>query len=210
MAGRLVLVYHDPGDPRGVDMMEAMASRLSKRLGLEAVAVPMSDVEEGRHGFRKGDLVVALLPARGGHLATVLEEAEKSGARAVGPIPASVLAEGLSRALEGCREILMVYWPAKRFREEQEEDLRAIASSLENSLDAKVALVPREEFRCGECMASTTLLPGRVTKRIEGCGATRAVGYLLEASESLIEEWIAGLAEKFLVERAGSPERARG
>ena len=195
---RLVIVYHDPGDKRGVEIAEEMASRAGSTLGVEAVAIPMSTVEEGAHGFRSGDVVVALLPARGGHLQTVIEEAGKAGAVAVGPIPAEVLARGMAERLKGCREVDLIYWPAKRFRGEQEEDLSRLAREIAKLTGANVKLTPREEIRCSECMASTTLLPGRVTRRIDSCNPKAKVGYLAEAAMEDIVSWVVEAASKLL------------
>ena len=193
MVGRIVIVYHEPGDPRGVDMVEALASRIGQSLGVEAIAVPMKRVEEGEHGFRKGDLVVSLLPARGGHLYTVVEAAREVGALHFGPIPYNVIAQGLARRLSGCSRVSLVYWPAKRFVKEQREDLEAISMELSKLLGADVRLVEIDRVECSECMAATSLFPGRVSKAISKCGLAKSVGYLFEAIEELLPAWVESL-----------------
>ncbi|WP_062661814.1 hypothetical protein [Aeropyrum camini] len=91
--GRIVIVYHEPGDPASVKLVEDLASRLEDRLGVRVVTVQMKDVESrGAKAFNSGDTVVSLLPARGGHLHTVAEAAKRAGAKHVGPIPPSLTA----------------------------------------------------------------------------------------------------------------------
>lgn len=64
--GRIVIVYHEPGDPASVKLVEDLASRLEDRLGVRVVTVQMKDVESrGAKAFNSGDTVVSLLPARG-------------------------------------------------------------------------------------------------------------------------------------------------
>lgn len=190
---RLVIAYHEPGDPVGVEMVEALASRLSKRLGVDVATVPIKDVEEGRHGFRKGDLVVSLLPARGGHMYTVAEAAASAGARHVGPIPTDLMARGMASRLQGCGRVSIIYWPAKRFKEEQREDLEKLASSLSRLLGCEARLVEIGSASCDECMAASSLFPGRVSRLIGSCSPARAVPHLFGAIEGLLEEWLEAL-----------------
>lgn len=203
MAG-LVLVYHDPGDGEGHSIARRVAQLAASMAGVEAWrAIPISLVEEGRHGFSKGDLVAALLPFRGGHWATVREEALKAGAVPV-KIPVEVAAAPAALRLAphcgGKREVAVLYWPAKRFVEEQRRDLEALAGLIEEAAGCRAVLLSIEEKRCGDLTISTSMLPGRLTRFIrEECGG-RGVGYLLEPQEAVwaAAAWAAGAAQAVL------------
>ncbi|GBF09738.1 hypothetical protein apy_14630, partial [Aeropyrum pernix] len=110
------------------------------------------------------------------------------------PIPPSLTARALAPAFKGCRELGIVYWPAKRFKEEQREDLGEIASRLAAATGARVELVSISDVKCLECMASSSLLPGRASRAVESCQPSRKVPYLLSELRGLLEEWIEGLA----------------
>jgi len=158
------IVYHDPGDEIGHLMVQDLVASLRSYLKVDARAVPMSLVEEEEKPFREGEMVYSLLPFRGGHLATVIEKAEASRALYTGKIPLETIASSLARQLKGCGEITLLYWKAKRFVKEQEEDLSFISKSLEETLKAHVTLETNVEKARG-CIAVLTLLPGRVTKK---------------------------------------------
>ncbi|GBF08692.1 hypothetical protein apy_04170, partial [Aeropyrum pernix] len=83
--GRIVLVYHEPGEPESARLVEDLAARLASKLGVRVDTIQIKEVESmGGRIFNQGDLVVSLLPARGGHLYTVDEAAREAGARHVG------------------------------------------------------------------------------------------------------------------------------
>lgn len=177
---RLVIVYHDPGDPLGHGMVEALANEASQRLGVPVEAVTISRIEEGRYRPPRGSAVYALFIARGGHVETVAEATRGSGALFLGSIPPRVTAEALSTALKGCGSVALVYWPAKRFVERQMGDLEEIRSRLEGLIGAPVVLRTGCSPCPEECVAPLTLMPGRLSRRIkEAVGARARVSHLL-------------------------------
>ncbi len=198
---RLIVVYHDPGREEGHGIARSLAAEAGEVLGVKWQAVPISVVEEGRQDFRRGDTVAALLPFRGGHWATVREAALEAGSRAY-RIPVEVAAWGAAEALRGagCSEVVVLYWPAKRFVEEQREDLERLKSLLASATGARVGEARVGELRCGECTVATSMLPGRLTGFIERECKGRGVGYLLEppAARIAVKSWLVGIAQATL------------
>ena len=195
---RLIVVYHDPGREEGHALARSLAREAAEALGVEWQAIPISVVEEGRQDFRKGDVVAALLPFRGGHWATVREAAVEAGSLAY-RIPVEVAAWGAAEALKrlSCSDVVVLYWPAKRFVEEQREDLERLKKLLASATGASVGEARVGELRCGGCTVATSMLPGRLTGFIEReCGG-RGIGYLLEPPEAraAVKAWLAGVAQ---------------
>lgn len=182
----IYLVYHDPGSDD---------SRL--RLLVEGVGgvslVRMSRL--GEVGLGPGDTVALLMPMRGGHADEVRSLAASRGASWAGTIPTDVTAEAIARAATrlGCSSVRLYYWPAKRLRELQEEDLREIASRA-SSLGVKAVLEG-----CADCIATMALLPGRISLEAEAvardCRA-RSLGALVEFAADSIVEWVKALAAR--------------
>ena len=196
---RLVMVYHDPGDPEGHLMVERLLERVCKNVGItECSRIPISDVEEGRVGFSKGDLVYALFLGRGGHFETVREAASRAGARLLGSIPPRLVAEVLAPALKGCRSVDLAYWPAKRFVERHMADLEEARKYLEESLRVPVRLKSKCEGCSAECIVGYTLMPGRLSRRVESLKGRAKVPYLLPYLEEPLVEYIEKLVEDAL------------
>ncbi len=82
----LAIVYHDPGDESGHEMVRELARKVEEVSGVRVRALPMSFVEETEKPFNRGELVYSLIPFRGGHLATVIDKAEKTVAKYIGNI----------------------------------------------------------------------------------------------------------------------------
>lgn len=194
---RLILVFHDPGLTEGLKMIEDLVSRLAHQGKFEVIAYPISDIEREVASIGEGDLVFSLLPFRGGHLMQVIEYASKRGALEVYKLPLHLIARRVVEKLEGCRSVTILYWKAKRFIEEQEEDLRFIASTVEKSLGGEVKLATRCEDRiCDGCVVVTSLLPGRLTVEALKSGGEVRVPFLLEILRDDIVAWIKGYAER--------------
>lgn len=202
----LVLVYHDPGLEEGHSIARRVAQLAASMSGVKTWrAVPISLVEEGEHGFTEGDLVAALLPFRGGHWTTVREEALKAGATPVRiPVEAATAPAALRLAplCNGKSEVTVLYWPAKRFVEEQRRDLETLAGLVEEATGCRAVLLSIKEKRCGDLTLSTSMLPGRLTRFVrDECGG-RGIGYLLEPEDAVwaAAAWAAGAAQAVLSE----------
>ena len=196
---RLVIVYHDPGDPQGHLMVERLLRKVCDGAGITGCSkIPISDVEEGKAAFSKGDLVYALFLGRGGHFETVKEAVLKAGARLLGSIPPRLVAEVLAPALKGCKSIDLAYWPAKRFVERHMADLEEARKALEEALGVPVKLKSKCEGCNADCIVGYTLMPGRLSKRVESMGGKAKVSYLLPYLEEPLVEYIEKLVENAL------------
>jgi hypothetical protein len=194
---RFILVFHDPGLSEGLKLVEDLVSRLSQQVRFKIIAYPISDVERGVAGIEEGDVVFALLPFRGGHLVQVTDYALGRRALGVYKIPLDLIARRVVERLEGCRSATLLYWRAKRFVEEQEEDLKFIASTIKRSLGVEVRLASSCEDRvCDGCLVVTSLLPGRLTLEALRSGGEVRIPYLLEILGDDVVAWIKGYAER--------------
>ncbi len=199
---RLVMVYHDPGDPLGHGMVEALAHEASRRLSVPVETVTISKLENGDYSIPEDSMVYALFLARGGHVEVVRDAARSSGALYLGSIPPSLTGEALAAALRGCRSIALIYWPAKRFVERQRRDLEEIKSSLESILGAPVYL-RNECSECHEdCVVPLVLMPGRLSRRVRREAGPRArVSHLLP----LIREKVLDHIEELVMRARTAP-----
>ena len=176
----LVLAYHEPGLPGGSKLVEELA------LTVGATAAPL---EEAPSRCSPGGLVVALLPARGGHLESLRGEAGVRGCGVAGPLPPGILGRYAARMLSGasCGGGWIAYWRAKRLVEEQEEDMLEAAGVASGILGREVGLAPYEPGRPpkppvpGACVVVASLLPGRLP------GALRRLGWRV-VGESLLSD----------------------
>ncbi|MEB3862350.1 MAG: hypothetical protein GSR84_09065 [Desulfurococcales archaeon] len=199
---KLVIVYHDPGDPLGHGMVEALANEASRRLGVPVETVTISKLERGEYRIPRGSMVYALFLARGGHVEVVAEAARASGALYIGSIPPRITGETLATVLGGCRSIALVYWPAKRFVERQRTDLEEIRARLESALEVPVVL-RRDCSECNEdCVVPLVLMPGRLSRKIRGeVGARARISHLLP----LIQEKVLAHIEESIVKARAAP-----
>ncbi len=205
---RLVIVYHDPGDESGHGLVDSLLSRACEGLGLECSKVVISAVEEGRADFRQGDLVYALFLGRGGHFETVREAVEAAGAVLLGSIPPRIVAEALKTRLEGCNSVDLAYWPAKRFVERHLSDLEEARRILEESLGVPVSLKTKCEGCNAECIVGYTLMPGKLSKRVESMEAKVKIPFLLPLLEDALATHIKSLAAEALkAEQVGEAAR---
>ena len=194
---RFILVFHDPGLSEGLKLVEDMVLKLSQQVEFKVLAYPISDIERGVAGIEEGDVVFALLPFRGGHLVQVTDYALKKGALGVYKIPLDLIAKRVVERLEGCKSTTLLYWKAKRFIGEQEEDLMFIASTVERSLGVEVKLATScEDSVCDGCLVVTSLLPGRLTLEASRSGGEVRIPYLLEILGDDIVAWIKDYAER--------------
>ena len=192
---RVFLVFHDPGDLRGFDIVHGLASAIAKETGLDVRAVPISSIEDGTSGISAGDLVFALLPFRGGHLAQVIEHCKARDAVFAGKIPLSVIVEGLSNRLRGCSRVVMLYWRAKRLVEEQGSDIRSLCEEVKARTGASIVKAVtgcNGECEAADCIAVLSVLPGRLTRAASKYGSKLRVGYLMEAILEDVKSWILG------------------
>ncbi len=195
---RIIVVFHDPGSSEGLKMIEDLISKVAQDVRFEILAYPISYIEKGVADIKNGDLVFALLPFRGGHLIQVVEYAFIRGAFGVYRIPLDLIAKRILERLKGCTSVTLLYWRAKRFVEEQEEDLRFIASVIEEGLGGKVRFATGcEDHLCSGCLVVTSLLPGRLTLEVLRSGGDVRVPFLLEVLRDDIVAWIKGYTERF-------------
>ena len=199
---KLVIVYHDPGDPLGHGMVEALASEAGKRLGVPVETVTISRLERGEYRIPQDSVVYALFLARGGHVEVVAEAARSSGSLYLGSIPPRLTAETLATVLGGCRSIALVYWPAKRFVERQRRDLEEIRARLESALEVPVVL-KRDCRECSEdCVVPLVLMPGRLSRRVrEEAGVRARISHLLP----LLQERVLAHIEESIVSSRATP-----
>ncbi|MGC9071828.1 MAG: hypothetical protein ACP5HK_03925 [Acidilobus sp.] len=175
----LVLVYHDPGGDDS--LVHVLASRLNAR----AVRVSeLSDFKVSPH-----DVVVLLMPMRGGHYSQVAGLARARGARFAGRIPPEVTASAIARAAasNGCGSVRLHYWPAERCTEDQLDDVGRIAAML--TLRGLVVV----QDGCADCTAPLALLPGRIAREAEEIAEacrSKALGPLASVGSTEIEAWL--------------------
>ncbi|MEM4559130.1 MAG: hypothetical protein QW208_04195 [Acidilobaceae archaeon] len=189
---RVILIYHDPGLSEGFKLIDDLREDLARELNLEIVAYPISSIEDMSADIRSGDLVFSLIPFRGGHYAQIIEYTSSRGARLAGKIPTDIIAKSLVDYLRGCSKVTVLYWKAKRYIEEQLEDLNSICRFIENYLNVKVAISTGCSEYCDGCIVVSSLLPGRLTVEALGSGYDVRVPYLLATIRDLVVGWIKG------------------
>ena len=151
----LYLVYHDPGDD------DRPVHELAESVG--AVAITISELKAREAELSPRDVVVLLMPMRGGHHAEVEQIARSRGARFIGRIPPEVTGAAISRAAAsaGCGSVRLHFWPAERFTEDQLDDVGRIAAIL--TLSGLVVV----QDGCADCTAPLALLGGRIAREAE-------------------------------------------
>ncbi len=151
----LYLVYHDPGDDDG-PVREIARS-------VDGVAVTISELSSREAELGPNDVIVLLMPMRGGHHAEVAELARRRGARFMGRIPPEVTGAAVSRAASsaGCGSVRLHFWPAERFAEEQLDDVGRIAAVL--TLSGLVVV----QDGCADCTVPLAMLGGRIAGEAE-------------------------------------------
>ena len=194
---KIILVYHDPGLNEGYKIIEDLVLDVRKAANLDVLACPISTIEAGGLCVDEGDLVFALLPFRGGHLEQVRRYTVERGGVFAGKIPLELIAEQVLRSLQGCSTVVILYWRAKRFVEEQEEDLRYLGKIIEENLAAKVFYKTSCDEECyGKCVVVTSLLPGRLTIEASRYGDVR-IPYLMVTLRDVIVSWIQDYVMRF-------------
>ncbi len=192
----ILIVYHDPGDPAGHDIISQLANMVQESTGMRVKAVTISSVDNG-YQPPKGSLVYPLFIARAGHYETVVNAAKSSGAKLLGWPSPKVLAEAMVGRLAGCRSVALVYWKAKRFVERQMNDLELFCSELENLLGMKVRLYSNYEQITEDCIVPLVFFPGRLSSRLKRIYGDRVkVDYILEVAIDKLAQDIASTALK--------------
>ncbi len=159
----ILLAYHEPGYSKGHSLVSSLSSEVESTTGIRPLSVTLSNLNPYR-----GDIVFALLPARGGHYHTIEEKCRGRGARLVGPIPPQISAKSIARLARGCQRLTIVYREARRFRDEQVEDLLEIKHILEETYGFTVDLEPYGSFTAlqEECRVILTLTPSRIAEKL--------------------------------------------
>ncbi|MGC9112298.1 hypothetical protein [Acidilobus sp.] len=180
----LYVVYHDPGgdDSKLVEMVRQVEGAHLVKVSEAASISPSAD-----------DNVVLLMPMRGGHSREVMEVVARSGASWRGTIPPELTASAIARAAReaGCSSVRLYFWPAKRFLEDQLDDVGRIAAMITLSGLTVVS------DGCADCIAPLALLPGKIVSEAEeaarACGS-RALGPLIDVAFIEIREWLRELS----------------
>ena len=180
----ILLAYHEPGYSTGHSLVSSLSRNVESITGIRPLAVTLSGLNP-----RRGDIVFALLPARGGHYHTIEEKCHRRGARLVGPIPPKISAKSIARLTRGCQKLIIIYRKAKRFRDEQVEDLLEIKRILEEAYGFTVNLEPYGSFRAlrEECGVILTLTPSRIAEKLNNV----IINGLLPGAHRDLALWIA-------------------
>jgi len=193
---RMILAYHRSPEPWSRKLVEAIAERLDS--GAFA-----AELEAAPRVCSRGDVIVALLPARGGHLEELRYLAGLRGCRVVGPIPHGIVGGYAARSFRraGCQRGMIAFWRAKRYVDLQAVDMARAAYVASKLSEVPVGLIPyHPDSRLpkpapGDCAAVASLLPGRLPRILEGMGWRVTGRYILEDGVALeeITLWAQGL-----------------
>ena len=182
----LVIVYHDTKDEEGKHFME---EEIKKRLD-NIKLVPISELNN--LSFKKGEKVVSLIPFRGGHNRSICEASSKYGVKCL-KVPIGLIAESIKQEVKRreCKSVCLMYHRAKRFVEEQEEDIKYIVNSIARPTNARVSLECND---CYDCIFSLTMLKGELSKKASEkgakCGHSIVIEDLFSIAKDDIIEWI--------------------
>ncbi len=190
----VILVYHNPGSPEGLDLIKDLARRVS---AAKSVKVELVEVDEDLPERCK--VALALLPAPGGHLESVKARAGGE-CRVRGPIDWRVQAKIVGHAFsaKGCGGGTVFYWRAKRFRDLQDSWLSAAARHASRLLGAPVALAGLDFGSPipggSSCAFALTVTPGRLARLLEEAGWRVAGDSLLSSEHGFGEvlSWVLG------------------
>ncbi len=177
----LYLVYHDPGgDDRPV---------LEMARSVGATAVRISELRRREADITKSDVLVLLMPMRGGHYAEVAELARRRGARFAGRVPPEVTGAAIARAAAsaGCGSVRLHFWPAERYTEDQLDDVGRIAAVL--TLSGLVVV----QDGCADCTVPLAMLRGRIVGEAEELAEacrSRPLGPIAEIARPELEAWL--------------------
>ena len=184
------MIYHDPGNLRSYRLFEEISDLLKKLISANIMSVPLSSIKKA--SLCNG-LVVALLPHRGGHFATI---SSLYGNRVCGPIPAPIVALHIHRSISSkeVNEIILAYYGTKRYKEEQQRDILRIMSITEHLTGKKLIPVAYPDIAsCNkdQLVVPLSMGPGLLTKKYTEAGC-QVAPTLMESSMDLIISWIIG------------------
>ncbi len=187
--GVILLAYHEPGYPIGHSLVSDLSKEVESIAGIRPLAMTLSNLNP-----YKGDIVFALLPARGGHYHVIEERCKEKGARLVGPIPPQVSARSIARLAHRCRRLTIIYREARRFRDEQVEDVLEIKSILERAYGFTVNLAPYEYSKALRegCGVVLTLMPSKITEKFNNI----IINGLLPGARRDLALWIASSLQR--------------
>ncbi|MFP3228123.1 MAG: hypothetical protein RXS19_04290 [Caldisphaera sp.] len=182
----MIIIYHDPGDKKQEDLF----LKLIKENNIDATLVPVSKINELTP--KSNEIIVSLIPFRGGHNESIKEIAYHYNAKYV-KIPLDMIYENLKKFLNNkkCKDICFLYWNAKRFVDLQEEDLDKIRKRIEDELGLKTYSNCEE---CHDCFIALTLMKGKVSEKAlnyyKNCNSSLVVEDLLSVIKQDLIEWI--------------------
>jgi len=195
---RIILVYHDPGLSEGLKIMRELALTISQQVKLKVLTYSIKEIEKKVADIEEDDQVFILIPFRGGHITQIVNYILKKGVTRVYRIPLDFIARRILEKIRDCKTATLIFRKAKRYVEEQEEDINFIKSFLENYLNVKVKLATScKDQACEGCIIVASFLPSRLTLEALDSGNEVRVSYLLEVLRDDIIAWIKSYSERF-------------
>ena len=178
--------------------MKALVDALEARLGKPVELIEVDGVTS-----ISAEKILVLLPCRGGHWRRLLNRIVVGR---VVRLPPTVIATILARSARarGVKRLVLCYLKARRFREEQEEDIRAIITALEGFGIEAVALgldsmEPSKKTILsleGSAMAPLAIFPGKLAKTCYSASNGVPVGPLLVEGFDIVLEWAYNVARE--------------
>lgn len=190
---RLTLVYHRPGAPIGYLLLKVFIDALEARLGDHVELVEVNDAE-----LIDSEKILVLLPCRGGHWHHLLNRVKVGK---IARLPPTVIAMVFARSARarGVEKMALCYLKARRFREEQDEDIRAIVATLKHfGIEAKTLALdsmepPKKETAVmqleGYAVAPLAIFPGKLTETCHSILKGVRLGPLLVEGFDILLEW---------------------
>ncbi len=185
----MIIVYHDPGDEKEVDRL----IKLMKENKIDAKIIPISKIDNIIP--EKGELIISLIPFRGGHNKSIEEIAKKFNAIFI-KMPLNIMYDNLKNYLKeiNCKDVCFLYWKAKRFIELQEEDFNEILNNIKN-LGIKTYSNCDE---CHECFVTLTIMRGIMSEKAREYGdrcSSKVIEELLSIIKDDLVKWIKGFQD---------------
>lgn len=169
--------------------MGALEARLGDTVGL----VEVNDVEP-----IDSEKILALLPCRGGHWRHLLNRVRLGKVVRLPPMVVAVVFARSAR-VRGVRRVVLCYLKARRFRREQEEDIKAIIAALErfgvkavelalDSLNPSKKGLETMKVK-GYAVAPLAIFPGKLVETCHLILQGTLLGPLLVEGFDILLEW---------------------
>lgn len=190
---RLTIVYHRPGSQAGYLLLKVFVGALEARLGCPVELVEISSVEP-----IDSEKILVLLPCRGGHWHHLLNRVKLGEIVRLPPVVVAAIFARSARA-RAVERLVLCYLKAKRFYEEQEEDIKTIIAALERfGIEVEVLALDRltPSKRRLEIMgvrdravAPLAIFPGKLVETCHLASQGIPLGPLLVEGFDILLEW---------------------